>query len=526
MTVGMASRQEATMQVETTQESVLDPQPRRLWRKELRQAVAAAIDREAIVDEVLGGHGTAAYHMVPPGYPFTSEPFRELYGRRNLELSIRLLSELGYSRETPFELDLWHPPAGHYGARDEAMIELLKAQLEESGLIKVHLHSKPWGAYVDSLLASEMPAFVIGWSPDFVDPDNWLSPFASSAQSPDQGVHYHDAEMNRLLQTAASSTDPAERGRLYQQIGLRFAENVPTLPLWWDPAIIAYRDGVEGITIGPPFELNYHIVSFGPGSRPAAGNTETLIIGKTFAVQSLDANDAHARSDWEILKNTGESLVSYKPGTAELILGAAALPTISDGGRTYTFKLREGLKFADGTALTAENYLYAWRRLNVLKGQVSGLVRIYVEAVEAPDDLTVVYHLRDRFGFFPAVAASPCFIPVHPRDFPADRVNRFPEKLDGIGRYRMISYVPGDRMILESNPYCALDGPKIPRVVLRYFASVAELASALVAGEIDVAWRKLDTAQAARLREQPGLKVVTVSTPLLRYLVFNNAYPA
>src|SRR5215218_4561640 len=131
---------------------------RPFWRTELRQAVAAAIDRQALVESAFGTHGSPAYHMVPPGYPYATEPFLDLYGTRNLALSARLLQDLGYSREEPFEFDLWHPPMGHYGVTDEAVLALLKQQLEEHGLMRVNLRSKRWGEYVDSLLAGEMPA--------------------------------------------------------------------------------------------------------------------------------------------------------------------------------------------------------------------------------------------------------------------------------------------------------------------------------------------------------------------------------
>jgi peptide/nickel transport system substrate-binding protein len=498
-----------------------------LWRKELRQAIAAAIDREEIVGRAFAGHGSAAYHMVPPGYPYADEPFRERYGTRDLEQARRLLRGLGYSPDAPFTFDLWHPPQGHYGTSDGVMLEALKDQLEETGLVAVRLRSKRWVDYVDSFLAGELPAFIIGWSPDFVDPDNWLSPFASSTQSPDQGVNFHDPEMSALLSTAAASTDAEQRRGLYQRIGARYAEEVPTVPLYWDPAVIAYRTGVEGVAVGPPFEFNYHVLRFGEGSRPASGRPDTLVLGKTFEVQSLDANDAHARSDWEVLKNTGESLLSYRPGTAELTPGTAELASISPDGRTYTFKLRPGLRFADGTPLSAENYLYAWRRYNTLRGQVSGLVRIYVEEVETPEEDTVVYHLRDRFGFFPAVTASPAFIPVNPKLFPMEAVNRFPERLDGVGRYRMVSHRRGDEMVLEKNPLCALgEAPAIPRIVIRYFPGSLELAGALEAGAVDIAWRKLGWEEASGLRDRPDLRVETISTPLLRYLVFNHAFAA
>lgn len=498
-----------------------------LWTRALRQALAAALDREALVEEAFGGAASPAYHMVPPEYPHATEPFRDRYGVRSLDLACKLLQDAGYSAEAPFAFDLWHPPVGHYGANDAPMLATLKAQLEETGLIKVHLRGRPWSEYVEGVLSGRFPAFIIGWSPDFVDPDNWLSPFGSLAQSADQGVNYRNPELDALLRAAASCSDRARRSALYRGIGAIYAEEAPTLPLYWEPALIAFRDGVEGIAIGPPFEFNYHVLRFAADARPASGDRDTLVIGKTFRVQSLDANDAHARNDWEILKNTGESLLSYRPGTAVLTEGVADFPVLSNGERTYTFRLKPGITFADGTPLTADNYTLAWQRYRTLGGQVSGLVRVYVQDVEAPDPHTVVYHLKDSFGFFPAVAASPAFIPVHPGDFTPERLNRLPAKLDGVGRYRMTSYVPGERMVLARNRRCGLPGaPSIGTVHIRYYADSASLADALERGEVDIAWRKLAAGEAERLARVPGVTVKRVDTPLLRYLVFNNAYPA
>jgi ABC-type transport system substrate-binding protein len=63
-----------------------------LWTKGLRQAIAAAIDREVIVDRVFEGRNTPAYHMVPSDYPFATEPFLDKYGVRDLEMAKELLT--------------------------------------------------------------------------------------------------------------------------------------------------------------------------------------------------------------------------------------------------------------------------------------------------------------------------------------------------------------------------------------------------------------------------------------------------
>lgn len=496
-----------------------------LWTKELRQAIAAAIDREVIVDRVFEGRNTPAYHMVPADYPFASEPFLDKYGIRDLELAKELFAEAGFSEENPFEFDLWYPPE-HYGTTTADVMQVIKEQLEETGMVVVNLQVQNWAEYVDGFVAGEAPFFMLGWFPDFTDPDTWLTPFASCLQSPDNGVNYCNEDMDALLSAAAGETDPAEREALYQQVAELYAEDVPTIPLFWEPEFVTYRDGVEGVTIGAPFEFNYNVLSFTEDAQPASGSKDTIIIGTTDEVNSLDANDSYATHDWEIIKNTGMALLSYIPGTAELIPGAAAdFPVVSNDGMTYTFTLKEGLTFADGTPLTSADYVYAWDRFNTLEGQVSGLVQVYVESVETPDELTVVYNLNYPVGFFNALAATAPFVAVNPNIFPADEIVSFPETLDGIGAYRMVSNVPGEQLVLEANPlYAGEDAAIIPNVIIKYFADPTTMGNAIEKGEIDVAWRTLGPVESTRLAGIEGLTVEKVNAPALRYMVFNHTY--
>jgi len=406
------------------------------------------------------------------------------------------------------------------------VMQVIKEQLEETQRIKVTLKSQNWAEYVDSFVAGDLPDFILGWFPDFADPENWLSPFASCTQSPDNGVNYCNGQMDVLLKSAASSPDPATRAALYKQIGELYAEDIPTIPLFWEPEFVTYRKGVEGVKIGPPFEFNYKELSFGADATPASGSTDTIIIGTTDEVNSLDAQDAYATHDWEILKNTGVPLLAYTPGTSDLEPGAAAdFPTVSDDGLTYTFKLRPDLKFADGTPVTAQDYVRAWQRIG-LEGQVSGLVQLYVDDVKAPDDQTVVYTLNAPYGFFPALSAVAPFIPTNPNEFPTDTLVQFPEKLDGIGPYRMVSHKPGEQMVLEANPNYFGPAPKIKNVIIRYFASPTTMGQAVETGQIDIAWRVLGPVEAIRLQSVPSVTVEKINAPALRYLVFNHTYPA
>lgn len=493
--------------------------------KELRQAIAASIDREVIVDRVFEGRNTPAYHMVPPSYPYATEAFLDKYGIRDLEMAKQLFADAGYTKNKPFVLDLWYPPE-HYGTTTADVMQVIKEQIEETGLCKVNLKVQNWAEYVDGFVAGEAPFFMLGWFPDFVDPDTWLTPFASCIQSPDNGVNYCNEEMDALLQKAASATDPTERADLYAQVGVLYAEDVPTIPLFWEPEFVSFRAGVEGIKIGAPFEFNYNILGFAAAAVPASGSKDMIIIGTTDEVNSLDAGDAYATHDWEIIKNTGMGLMGYTPGTADLVPAIAVdFPVVSDEGKTYTYTIKEGLQFADGTPLTADDFVFSWNRLNTLEGQVSGLVQVYVESVEAPDAKTVVYKLKYPIGFFNALAATAPFVPVNPNTFTLDEIVQFPDKLDGVGPYRMVSNVPGEQLVLEANPfYTGEDKPIIPNVIIKYFADPTTMGNAVEKGEIDIAWRILGPVESIRLQSVEGLTVQKIDAPTLRYMVFNHTY--
>ncbi|MFC1936403.1 ABC transporter substrate-binding protein [Chloroflexota bacterium] len=517
--------EEAEEPAEEVKEEEAEPsEPELFWSAAERQALAAALDREAIVDRVFEGRNIPAYHMVPTGYPYATEPFLDKYGTRDLEMAIELLEGEGYTADNKFVVELWYPPE-HYGTTTADVMQVISEQWEETGLITVELVVQNWAEYVDGFVDGDLPVFILGWFPDFADPENWLSPWGSCLQSPDLGVNFCQEEMDALLLKAASSADPAEREALYAQIGDLWAEQLPTIPLFWEPEFVTYRDGVEGVMIGSTFEFNYNMLYFSADADPASGSFDTIIIGTTDEVHSLDAQDAYAVHDWEILKNTGVSLLTYTPGTSDLVPGTAAdFPTVSEDGLTYTFTLKEGITFSDGAPLSAEDYVRSWERIG-LDGDVSGLMQLYIADVQAPDSQTVVVTLTAPFGFFTALSATAPMIPSNPNQFPTDELIFFPEALDGVGPYRMVSYTAGEQMVLEANPnYFGDDKPLIPNVIIRYFADPTTMSNAVESGEIDIAWRTVGPVEAVRLQSVEGVTVVKIAAPALRYLVFNHTY--
>lgn len=249
----------------------------------------------------------------------------------------------------------------------------------------------------------------------------------------------------------------------------------------------------------------------------------TIIIGTTDEVSSLDARDAYATHDWEIIKNTGDALMGYVPGTSDLIPRLAEdFPVRSDDGLTYTFTLREGIKFADGTNLTAQMVADSINQTISLGGDVSGFIAGYVESAEATDDRTLIFHLTQPWAVFTALAATAPFVPTNPNDFPADELNQYPDQLMGVGPYMMVEHTVGEQMVLEINPYYWGDKPAVDRIIMRYFADPTTMGQAVETGEIDIAWRILGAVEAVRLGTVEGLDQQKVNAPSLRYICFQH----
>jgi len=79
--------------------------------------------------------------MNPPGFLGATEAFDTMYASPNLDAAKKFLSDSGYSESKPPELTLWYPPE-HYGASTAAWMQVIKKQLEATGMMKVTLQAQ------------------------------------------------------------------------------------------------------------------------------------------------------------------------------------------------------------------------------------------------------------------------------------------------------------------------------------------------------------------------------------------------
>jgi ABC-type dipeptide transport system, periplasmic component len=226
----------------------------------VRKAIAAAIDRAELAEKVFFNTMTPLYSLIPAGMWSHIEAFKEAYGPGpNLTLARELLSQAGYSESNKLVIELWYTPT-HYGDTEADLATLIKNQLEATGMIKVEIKSAEWATYVDNARNARMMLSLFGWYPDYIDPDDFTSPFLMSTANKWTGSQYANPTVDDLLRQAMVKVDQSERAKLYEQVQRILADEVPFIPLLQGNLMIVHAKNVHGIQVGPPMLLPYSTI--------------------------------------------------------------------------------------------------------------------------------------------------------------------------------------------------------------------------------------------------------------------------
>src|SRR5699024_1857640 len=219
----------------------------------VRRAMAAAIDRDRIIENVLGGRAEPLLSMVPPGFE-ANVPAFDRYADK----------QAGDYLDDKVELTLWYS-RGHYGDTEPSLAQTIARMLEETDLFEVELQSSEWAQFVANAWpgdSGQYPVFLLGWYPDYLDPDDYIAPFFHSEDSFLR--MYDNADMDELLgaQQAATSVDSDERMQQLAEIQQLAAEDIPTLPLYVINQYAYARDNIEGVekTMGPAQLFRFSVI--------------------------------------------------------------------------------------------------------------------------------------------------------------------------------------------------------------------------------------------------------------------------
>lgn len=219
----------------------------------VRQAIAYAIDKQAILDSFYGGVGAIADDFLPETLGWARPTTLEAYPYDPAKAKA-LLAEAGYpdgfstvvlSDTTEIPLELWYIPVSRpYFPTPQPIAEAIATYLADVG-IQVELKTEDWGVYLKNWNAGAKNGLVqLGWTGDYGDPNNFLYTQFGPSSATQSG--YKNEEVWKLLEEAGAAPTLDEATALFQQAGVLINQDLPRIPILHAPPVYAQKKGVTG----------------------------------------------------------------------------------------------------------------------------------------------------------------------------------------------------------------------------------------------------------------------------------------
>jgi ABC-type transport system substrate-binding protein len=236
---------------------------------------------------------------------------------------------------------------------------------------------------------------------------------------------------------------------------------------------------------------------------------------------TLDPHVGYDWQNWSVIKSIFDGLMDYKPGTTELEPDLAESYTVSDDGLTYTFTLRDGLKFHNGRNVTSADVKYSLERVinpatqspgggyfGMIKGydDVAGGKATELAGIATPDDRTVVLTLtRPDATFLHLMAIN--FSYVVPKEEVEKSGADWGKQPVGTGAFKFIEWVPGQHIALERNQdYFRKGVPYLDKITFEFGQDPTVAVLRLKKGEVDIVGDGIPPAQFAEVMQDPANK--------------------
>ncbi len=221
----------------------------------IRQAIAHAINREAVLKTNYPEGAVVAKEFMPPEvFGYAEDVPTYDYDPAKAK---QLIQESGVNNPT---IEFWYPTdvSRPYMPDPAKNFELMRADLEEAGF-KVVPKTAPWNPqYLDVVDSGKASVYLLGWTGDFGDPDNFIGTFF---QTPSPQWGFKNPEIHKLLQDAETETDEAKRTQMYAEANRKIMQFLPGVPYVHTEPALAFAPAVKGFAPSPTSGEDFSTVS-------------------------------------------------------------------------------------------------------------------------------------------------------------------------------------------------------------------------------------------------------------------------
>lgn len=255
-----------------------------------------------------------------------------------------------------------------------------------------------------------------------------------------------------------------------------------------------------------------------PHSAFAQNRKDAMVLGMTLEPTGLDPTASAASSIAEVvLYNIFETLTKINADGSVTPLLAESWD-ISPDLKTYTFRLRRGVKFQNGEPFNAQTVKFSYERAGGEKSTNKDKRTFANIGVQVVDEYTVVLLNKEIDPDFPFVLGQATAVIVEPKSADTNAA-----KPVGTGPYKLDSYNKGASLVLSKwDGYRAPAQAKINKITFRFISDPAAQAASLLAGDVD-AFPRIATRVVAQFKNNPQFQVILAGTRAKTILAINNA---
>jgi peptide/nickel transport system substrate-binding protein len=214
----------------------------------VRQAIAFAIDRDALIQWLWLGGARKAETLLPMGHWAVANDSQLAQYPHDVARAERLLDAAGLKPDKDgVRLRLTMKTSTDETTRLEA--QAIQAQLREAGIV-LTLRSAEFGTFYSDITKGAFQMYMLRWIGSNEDPDIFRYAYATESFPP-KGANrgrYSNARVDALLKAASAETDEAVRRKEYVEVQQILAEDLPSIPLWYPDNVVVHSSRLEGVT--------------------------------------------------------------------------------------------------------------------------------------------------------------------------------------------------------------------------------------------------------------------------------------